>query len=195
VEAKTVILSAGKWMGQLLPRATDIKIVGSPLLVAYPAVTDRHFARMTPFVERSVNHLHHEIDGRRYSVIGGGYFADPSDPASVERARTKLRQMAEKVFPKLRHATVLESYLGYKTEIVAHAGERNYQYIMREVEESVHAVIPGKFSLGFSLAVNLFKNLTGTAPGQQVKLASREKTDALVGPMLHGAIVRRGLAQ
>ena len=43
--------------------------------------------------------------------------------------------MAGTVFPKLREANALETYLGYKTEIVAKSGERDYQYFIREVDE------------------------------------------------------------
>lgn len=168
IEARTVIVAAGKWLGRFLGNATDVKVVASPLLVTYPSVTDTNFVRMTPFVEKSVNHLHHRVDGRTYSLIGGGYFDDPNDPVAVARAKARLMAMADTVFPRLREATAIETYLGYKTEIVAKSGERNYQYFIREVDEGIHAVVPGKFSLAFSLAVNAYKRITGEAPGKEI---------------------------
>ncbi len=194
IEIHTVILAAGKWLGRFLPRAGDVKVVASPLLVAYPAVADRNFVRMTPFVEKSINHLHHGVDGRAYSLIGGGYFADTDDKTAVARSHDKLKEMAGKVFPKLDDAEVLGSYLGYKTEIVAKSGERNYQYFIREVDERVFAVVPGKFSLAFSLAVNTFKRLTGEAPATDIKVSKDEQAAArYVGLPRHAQLVRDAL--
>lgn len=188
ITADIVIAAGGRWQGQIL--GADIaKTVASPLLVAYPAVVDRNFVRMTPFVEKSLNHLHHEVDGREYSLIGGGYFADPCDEKGVERASRNLVEMAGSIFPRLRQADLLETYLGYKTEIVAKSGERNYQYLIREIYDSIYAVIPGKFSLAFSLAVNAFKRLTGEAPIETVRLAPIERACAYVGKTRHAAIV------
>lgn len=189
IAARQVVVTAGKWLGQFLPEAGLLKTVASPLLVVYPAVTDRHFVRMTPFVEKSVNHISHEVDGRRYSLIGGGYFADPEDKASVARATQELKEMAARVFPRLAEAELVESYLGYKTEIVPEAGERNYQYFMREVDEHVWAAVSGKFSLAFSLAVNLFQRITGEKPGGIVRQAPEASAVPFIGPTRHGSIV------
>jgi hypothetical protein len=191
--ARAVILAAGKWLGRFLPCAADVKVVASPLIVASPAVSDRNFVRMTPFVEKSVNHLHHCIDGHRYSLIGGGYFADPNDPAAVLRASERLLSMARNVFPRLHEAEIIETYLGYKTEIVAKNGERNYQYVIREVDEGVHAVIPGKFSLAFSLAVNAFKRLTGEEPAKDIRLAEQSPAPPHVGLTRHATLIRNAL--
>lgn len=189
IEAQTVIVAAGKWLGRFLGNAADVKVVASPLLVAYPSVTDTNFVRMTPFVEKGVNHLHHSVEGHSYSLIGGGYFADPDDTQAVARANEWLMAMAGTVFPKLREAKVLETYLGYKTEIVARSGERNYQYLIREVDDGIHAVIPGKFSLAFSLAVNIFKRLTGEEPGKHVSLAGHEDAQPFVGLTRHARMI------
>jgi len=193
ITANTVIVSAGQWLGRFLGPSTVLKVLASPLVVAYPAVADSNFVRMTPFVEKSVNHLHHQIDGNVYSLIGGGYFANPDDVAGVARAREKLKDMAIRVFPKLGDAQVLETYLGYKTEMVAKAGERNYQYFIRKIDDGVYAVIPGKFSLAFSLAVNVFKSLTGDVPALQISMAEPDNTRAFVGLTRHALLVRRGL--
>jgi glycine/D-amino acid oxidase-like deaminating enzyme len=195
ITARTVILSAGKWVGRFLPRSEDVKVVASPLLVTFPAVADTNFVRMTPFVEKSLNHLHHEVDGLRYSLIGGGYFADPKDPSAIARAKERLVTMARGVFPKLQEAQVLETYLGYKTEIVAKSGERNYQYFIREVNDNLYAAMPGKFSLAFSLAVNLYRRLTGEAPRQlATPLGGVELAQLYVGLTRHASLVRGGIS-
>jgi hypothetical protein len=189
VVAQQVILAAGKWLGRFLPRTEEVKIGASPMLVAWPAVSDMNLVRMTPFVENSVNHLHHVVDGHRYSLIGGGHFADPEDPTDVARVSERLMTTAKRVFPRLREARVLETYLGYKTEFVPTGGERNYQYFIREVDHGVHAVIPGKFSLAFSLAANTFKRLTGEEPAKSVRLADRKAAQSYVGLTRHAQLV------
>ncbi len=61
--------------------------------------------------------------------------------------------MAKSVFPGLKTAQVAETYVSYKTEIVAQGKERNYQYQLREIADNTYIALPGKFSLAFSLAV------------------------------------------
>jgi len=192
-EAQNVIICAGKWLGSLLGDSAAVRVVASPLLVAYPAVTDRNFVRMTPFVEKSVNHLHHQINNHIYSLIGGGYYADPNDSLSMADAREKLMAMAENVFPKLKDAKIVETYLGFKTEMVAKSGERNYQYLIREVDDNIYAVVPGKFSLAFSLAVNTFKRLTGEMPVKAVRAARSESVHTMVLPTKHASIIMNAL--
>lgn len=85
---------------------------------------------------------------------------------------------------------MLESYLGYKTEIVAQSGERNYQYLVREVDDGVFAVVPGKFSLAFSLAVNMFKRLTGEVPAVDLKLKAAAEIKPYIGLTKHAALVK-----
>jgi glycine/D-amino acid oxidase-like deaminating enzyme len=194
IETETVIIAAGKWLGAFLGQSQGVKVVASPLLVAYPAVSDRNFVRMTPFVQRSLNHLHHEIDGLQYSVIGGGYSANPNDSKSVELVTGKLLEMAQRVFPRLAEAKVIESYLGYKTEVVPKSGERNYQYFMRELDAGVYSVVPGKFSLAFSLAVNTYRRITGVFPAKQVKIAGSPRVGAYVGLTKHASLVQGALA-
>lgn len=188
--AAKVIVAAGKWLSHFLRRAEDAKVLASPLLVAYPAVSPMNFVRMTPFVEKSVNHLHHRVAGREYSLIGGGYFADPNDAAAVARASERLRDMARNVFPDLSQAKYVETYLGYKTEIIAKSGERNYQYFIREIDQGVYAVVPGKFSLSFSAGVNTFKRLTNAEPNKEIRLVSREAVKDYVGETRHAGMIR-----
>ena len=190
IEAGKVVVAAGKWIGHFLHHDQDVKVVASPLLVAYPSVSNHNFVRMTPFVEKSVNHLHHDFDGKTYSLIGGGYYADPKSQVEVAHAKDQLLKMARGVFPRLMDAQIMESYLGYKTEMITGSVERNYQYIVREVDDSVFAAIPGKFSLAFSLATNTFKRLTGEIPKIKIKLSEIDEASRFVGLTQHAAIIR-----
>jgi glycine/D-amino acid oxidase-like deaminating enzyme len=190
--ARHVILAAGKWTSRVLPELKS-KVVVSPLLVVYPAVSKLNFVRMTPFVEKTINHLHHEVEGKNYSLIGGGYAADPDDAAGIETATSQLQAMAIKAFPAIAGAEVTGTYLGYKTEISAKVGERSYQYFIRAVDDHMTAIVPGKFSLGFSLAVNLFKKTIGQQPSAQMKsFTDQALVERYIGFTKHASIARGG---
>jgi len=197
VHARRVVFAAGQWLGRFLPRARDVRIVASPLAVTYPALCARNFVRMTPFVKNSINHLVHEVGGLRYSVIGGGYFADPEDTQGLETARTQLLQMIEKVFPQVSLAAVLETYVGFKTEVIGPRDERNYQFTFREIEEGAFAAVPGKFSLAFSLAATAFRQIAKAEPQSKVGPMAMVAAAQLVGQTRHAAIVasRAGTAR
>ena len=193
IVASTVLVAAGRWTGGFLNRTESVKVVSSPLLVVYPAVSNTNFVRMTPFVEKSINHLNHDINGHSYSLIGGGYFADPDDAEAVAVASEQLLAMARTVFPKMVGATVLEAYLGCKTEIVPRGGERNYQYFIRKVDDGMFILLPGKFSLAFSLAVNAYKRLTSKEPASHIRLAREADSLSNSCLMRHAALVQRAL--
>lgn len=192
--ADKIIITAGRYLKEFLCDDVEAKVVASPLIVAYPSVADRNFVRMTPFVKKSINHIYHELNGRQYSLIGGGYFANPDSPTEINEAKQGLRVMASTVFPQLENARVCETYLGYKTEIVTKSNERNYQYILREVEDGIFAAVPGKFSLAFSLAVNTFKRLTNEAPPLNIKLGSSDVAQEYIGLTQHARIISNRIA-
>jgi glycine/D-amino acid oxidase-like deaminating enzyme len=193
IESKDVIVCAGKWLQKLLGDKVKPNVVASPLLVVYPALCSSNFVRMTPFVNKSINHLLHFINGKQYSLIGGGYFADPHNPEAVQKIVDDLAERSKQVFPKIKDAQVYESYLSYKTEIPANLGERNYQYIIRKLDDNIHLVIPGKFTLAFSLALNTFKKITGSEPKTKVDMPSNSDVSSYVGVLQHGKIVEESL--
>ena len=159
-----IIYASGRGLEDIRNDKTAVKVVASPLLVVYPALSEQCYVRMTPFYDKTVNHLSHSFKGDNYSLIGGGYFADPNSTDSMDDAVTKLKAMAKKVFPNLKDSTIVESYFSYKTEYVPKFGERNYKYKLQELDDGLYSVIPGKYSLAFSLAAHTFTRLTGKNP-------------------------------
>lgn len=183
ITTKHLVLASGRGLKNHLAGKANVNIVASPLLVVYPAVSNMNLVRLTPFVSKTVNHIKHEANGEVYSLIGGGYFAPPDNELAVANIKDELIAVAEKVFPAAAQAEFKEVYISYKTEMSGELGERNYQYLMRNLDEDVYAVVPGKFSLGFSLAVNFYKKLVGTPPNTLVKLDKNK--DLLKFYMLH----------
>lgn len=189
-----LVLASGSELKSQLTGRIDVSVLASPLLIAYPAVCDVNFVRLTPFMAQTINHIHHRIGHRRYSVIGGGYFADPGDERAMVEARERLEERAAAVFPRLREASLREVYFSHKTEMPTLRGERNYQYLIRPVEDRVHAIVPGKFSLGFSTAVNAYKRLVGREPRRDGCFSGNwGSLDGIIGDMRHERIVKAAL--
>ena len=169
ISTKHLVLASGRGLKDHLAGKANVNIVASPLLVVYPVVCDMNLVRLTPFVSRSVNHLKQYANGVAYSLIGGSYFAPLDDESAVVNMKEELIAAAERVFPAIAQAEFKEVYISYKTELSGEMGERNYLYFMRNLDENVFAVVPGKFSLGFSLAVNFYKKLVGKRPEGLIK--------------------------
>lgn len=191
IAADRVVFAAGSDLKELLAQKVKVNVVASPLLVVYPSVCSEHFVRLTPFIDKTVNHLLHHANGHLYSLIGGGYSADPENSEEVERCKAQLLEMAERVLPKVKEAKLREAYISYKTEVTSQHGERNYQYFIREISDRTFAVVPGKFSLGFSLAVNAYRRLTGRDPVRQVRLDPSIEVESMVAPMRHHRLVEQ----
>jgi glycine/D-amino acid oxidase-like deaminating enzyme len=195
VLAGKLILASGAALGEHARGAVRVQSVRSPLLVAYPAVCSGNVVRLTPFTNQTVNHLRHSIDGHDYSLIGGGYFASMNDEREAADVECRLVEKARAVFPRLADARMQAVYFGTKSEVVASNGNRNYLYRIEEIEPDVVAVVPGKFSLAFSLAMTAFKRMTGELP----KTCSGYDAELPVGQYVDvtrsKAMVRRFLAE
>jgi hypothetical protein len=164
IKSDKLIIAASKGIEKVVKNKVKIKSVASPLLVVYPTVCDANIVRLTPFMDKTINHLHHKTDGKEYSLIGGGYFAPVDDESEKKRVAEKLLKQAIEVFPKIKNSTLREVYFGIKTEVVTSVKERNYLYHITEIENNVHLIVPGKFSLAFSLAVNTYLKIMGHYP-------------------------------
>ena len=166
--AEKVVITAGKDTQNIsvLGRNIDnFKRVISPLLVFERAIYDNHFVRMTPYVSKTINHMLHEHEGRKYSVIGGGYSL-PHNAKKEDKAKLEvdLIQLARQTFRNFNEHINYNVYWGTKTEYTGKSQSRNYQYAIQNVASGTWCVIPGKFSLGFSTAIETYKCLYGSKP-------------------------------
>jgi hypothetical protein len=187
--SKKVIFAAGKGITKFLKGDFKVKTVLSPLLVAYPKICSKNIVRLTPFIEKTINHLKHFVEGNEYSLIGGGYFAPENDELAIKEAGEKLKSRALKVFPKLKDAKLFEIYYGSKTEIISLKTKRNYLYHIMELEKNMYSIVPGKFSLAFSLAVNTYLKITGHYPNTYVSYDSKIDVSQYLGFMKHKSMV------
>ncbi len=189
IEGKQVVLAASSCTQELVP-AMRVKRTASPLLVAYPAVCDKNVVRLIPFVEKTINHLLHEIDGKKYSLIGGGFAADPDDESAMAANNLSLTRMAKKVFPKLADSKII-LYTGIKSELPSSLTKRNYLYRIEKVHNNGYVVFPGKFTLCFSLAVNTFRRIAGHYPNTFVTYNRSMDVTRYVDYPIHKRIVNQ----
>lgn len=195
VHGRHVVITSGRTLNKFLEESdARLKVVSSPLLVVYPAVCRQNFVRLTPFPEKTMNHLRHSAEGRPYSLIGGSYFANLGDEEGGACACRELVNMAQSAFPEIEGAEVVEPYESCKVEMTGGRFERNYQYHVKELEAGVYAAVPGKFSLGFSLALDLFKKITGRTPPSH-KMKADLDVSIYLSPVRHKKIVLDYLAQ
>ncbi len=189
-----VIVATGKYEELTKKYEKSVKLIKtiSPLLITYPNVANNNFVRMTPFIEKTINHIYHKEGKNKYSVIGGGfYLSDTATESQKIEIENLLHAYAERTFPKFSQVQHREIYWGTKTEYVGEPTERNYQYFSKEIEKNIWIAIPGKFTLSFSLAVDLYYKLNGKLPPENSNDFD-EKIDvsAYVGSMRHSHIAQ-----
>lgn len=67
--------------------------------------------------------------------------------------------------PKLE---VIKKYIGKKSEIILKSQPRNYLYHILNISNNVFGIIPGKFTLGFSIAPEFYRKIYKTNPKKHV---------------------------
>ena len=193
VQTKKLILASGKYLQTHSNGQLRVETVLSPLLVAYPKVCTINFVRLTPFIGHTINHLVHTVSGVEYSLIGGGYFVSQNEGRTATfNAEKYLLENAKLYFPALKNSLLTQVYSGQKTEVVPSlfSQSRNYLYKIQEVDNGVTAILPGKWSLAFSLAINTFRKIMGRFPGKRFHYDNSLNVDGYVSLTKHKQMVK-----
>lgn len=199
IEAERLVQAMGRNLRPFYRDAVlrKVRTVASPLLVVTPAISETNFQVMSPRNREVLNHIRHSFEGQSYSLIGDNSAAPPDDALRITQARTDLGAKARRLFPELK-GKAFPTYVCNKSELSADAAAtaRSYSYIIEQMGEDVFAVIPGKLSLCFSLAVETFHRLL--SPQHEpwhVVGPEHEETDPTryVAPLHHQRIVVSGL--
>lgn len=185
--ARHIILATGK-SSHLF--SDDIRVLARPLLVVSPALTDINFVSMSRHVEQTMSHIYHRYEGIDYSVIGNACYQDArkATPELMRRDTSRLFGLSRKVFPKLEQAPAAVFY-GYKTQLTGSSAIRNCLYHIQDYENYTLA-LPGKFSLCFSLAVNVCRHF-GIEPVSRTEMWRDIVVEQLIGIPRHFQIARR----
>jgi glycine/D-amino acid oxidase-like deaminating enzyme len=182
VRARHIVVAAGAEAERLA--GVRVRRVFSPLLVVYPALAALNFVRMTPRPDQTINHLYHRAGDVEYSVVGSALYYDVDSDESREVALQIMRRRLEQVFPEAG-SHVWSAYFGPKTELVGATQLRNYQYHILDTDHCT-VVLPGKFTLAFSLAVNTCRHF-GVEPLQRAPARCPDGAwlDSVVAPPRH----------
>ena len=60
----------------------------------------------------------------------------------------------------------VHTYIGTKSEIIIEGEPRNYLFHILEIEKNIWTIVPGKFSLGFSIGPEFYRKVYGKNPAK-----------------------------
>ena len=128
-----------------------VKLSYAPMaIVKNVKPTSNSFVELDYYPQNCINLLTKDDNA---GLIGGISFSDVN----------KCDDYIERVFEKHKKydpgMELLHKYNGVKSEMVLKGEPRNYLYHIKEVKENVWTIIPGKFTLCFSIAPELYRKL------------------------------------
>jgi len=139
--------------GKNIPQFMNVKIktTFAPIAVVkglHPSTES--FVELDYVTKNCINLLTKE-DG--VGMIGGISVGDE------EKAAKYLQYVIEQHKKRTPGIEVVGTYTGLKNEITFRNKDRNYLYHIVPTEPGIWAVVPGKFTLGFSLAVEFYRRV------------------------------------
>ena len=166
-----------------------VESVFSPIAVFYPPLTDKNFVRLSPKKDKTINHLLHTTENnKKYSVIGCGMDANKQNKKKVEK---KLIDLCKSSFKNFKKINLVSVYSGLKTEYIKNKNSRHYSYKIFEKEKNHFLIIPGKFSLCFSLASELMKIILDKDELKFKKFKQLKKNKIINFPLHYNLISKR----
>lgn len=167
-----------------------VKSVYSPIAVFYPPLIKKNFVRLTPKKNETINHLLHKTEtNKTYSVVGCGMDANYKSKKIVEK---KLINLCKKNFVNFKKSCLVGLYSGLKTEYVKKDGDRHYEFKIHEKEKNHFLVVPGKFTLCFSLASQILKIILKKNNSKIIKTSKLKKNKVINYP-LHYNLVSKNI--
>jgi len=123
----------------------------APMAVVSDISTDtKSFVELDYYPKNCINIITKE---NGIGLIGGISFSDED----------KCKPYIEEVFTKHKiyqpQIVKLFEYNGVKSEIIVKGEPRNYLYHIKEIEKNVWMIIPGKFTLGFSIGPEFYRKV------------------------------------
>lgn len=181
-EAEHIIVAAGQGTTGLSKVKTNT--FKSPLLVIKPALSKTSWANVVLPASNIINHIRHVTKDGDYSVFGNTHRYGLDEILDEEEIRTNMIRQIEKIYRCTIDPNRTHLYFGYKTEWPKVKGfwgylfdflhlpnpseMRNYLYGYKEGENCL-VVLPGKLTLGFSLAVSVCEHF-GIVPSTHVEI-------------------------
>jgi hypothetical protein len=149
IKASNVIICAGKNIPDFID--VDVKTSIAPIAVVKGLDNDaKSFVELDYVVKNCIN-LITKPNGA--GLIGG------ISVNNEDEAQEYIEYVIERHKKLNKNIKVVETYFGYKNEIVFKNQDRNYLFHIVPTGSGIWAVVPGKFTLGFSLAAEFYRRV------------------------------------
>ena len=108
------------------------------------------FVELDYFPENCINLI---TKGHGMGLIGGISFSN------INKCEPYIREVIKKHKEYNSDLEVLHTYNGVKSEVIIKNQPRNYLYHILQLQDKVWGIIPGKFTLGFSIAPEFYRRV------------------------------------
>jgi len=181
-----------KYLINCLGRNTKIKKkvknITSLVAVFYPNISTQNFVRLTPNKKNSINHLIHKYNNKSYSVISSalGIKAENKNPTTnrLNILKKIFLKNIKKYFYKYNKKKLKKIYTGVKTEY-SDDKNRNYNFAIINEKKNIYNIIPGKFTLAFSLATKIYREITNKKSIRRLAFNNNKIKDVYVNIPKH----------
>ncbi|NQU32295.1 MAG: FAD-binding oxidoreductase [Bacteroidetes bacterium] len=170
IQAKNVALCTGEGIKYF----SDVKTKRSyaPIAVVSGLTKDsKSFVELDYFPKNCINLLTKE---NGIGLAGG---ISLSDRSKCDEYLDYVVQKHQEIDPGLKE---LSRYVGIKTEITFQNQPRGYLYHIVNTDDGVWAVIPGKFTLAFSMAPEFYRRVYKQNPKKHFKTVSNNKSNDII---------------
>jgi hypothetical protein len=162
-------------LGDNISKFVDAKVKTSyaPLAVVRNINKDIHsFVELDYYPKNCINIVKKE---KNISLIGGISFSNQ------EACEPYIDQVIKKHKAYSPELEVLHKYNGIKSEIIFKNQPRNYLYNIKQIQKGVWSIVPGKATLGFSIAPEFYRQIYKKNPRKYFNISnSNGKYDDLV---------------
>jgi hypothetical protein len=149
IKASNVIICAGKNIPDFID--VNVKTSIAPIAVVKGLDNDaKSFVELDYVVKNCINLI---IKPNGAGLIGG------ISVNNEDEAQEYIEYVIERHKKLNKNIKVVGTYFGYKNEIVFKNQDRNYLFHIVPTESGIWAVVPGKFTLGFSLAAEFYRRV------------------------------------
>ena len=171
IQAKNIALCNGTGIKRFSQVKTDESF--APIAVVSDVPKDsKSFVELDYFTKNCINLLTKEDD---YGLAGGISLSKRSD---CDKYLDYVIKEHQKFMPSIKEVS---RYVGVKSEITFKNQPRGYLYHIVNTEEGIWALIPGKFTLSFSMAPEFYRRGYKKNPKKHFKtVKSKDKMKSIV---------------
>ena len=177
---KKLVICNGKNISQFVESTVHTSY--APMAVINNIKPDAYsFVELDYFPKNCINLITKE---KGVGLIGGISFSNRNE---CDRYIEEVIDKHKEYNPGLE---VLHKYVGIKSEILVKKTPRNYLYHILNLEENVWGIIPGKFSLSFSIAPEFYRRVYKRNPKKHFKTSTpnEKHTDIVANTVWYDVI-------